>query len=535
MAPGASALALLDPNLFGSGDEDPDNDDPRRKLVKLAALQKIGGIGGAGYVNPDANTEEDPDNDQTASPTTAAGPSPTSAADKLERASSIPPMPATFPADRAVSGAAARLQRAQDNVTPPNLKTGLVRALLTMAPALIGGGKGAAGAAEGADIAYSRNVGERNQAAQQYEFEAGRQERERDQAIKERLAQATIQSQAAYRALMQGIAQQRANTGQQRADTADTTAAANQHDKGMVVTKGPDGVMRVQNIPSDQLPLVRQAQLGVESATEELKKAQAAAVPEQIEIKKRALDIQTRMLQARLSGLELQKENVERNNAQFGINYGINPDGSPSDLPSKVPGAMQDEGGTAVPLKVATQMGPSGMEKSRAGAAKNSTDTLNETAKLIRDNKDILGPIWGRVSLAGLAVGKLPDIVMTPAQRQALEKIVVSAQSSYSFTSTAHGWRSAEAPAKFEQAVGGLARDPEMTATGMETLSHNMAGVVKRGSTARGTGATDAAARLRKAAPSSPAGPAANTPAPAPAATDTLKKKVRKWSEFVSK
>jgi len=170
-------------------------------------------------------------------------------------------------------------------------------------------------------------------------------------------------------------------------------------------------------------------------------------------VAQRRVDNQAKQLQVALANLELHKQNVQRENEQFEANYGITPYGEPSDVPSRIPGAMQDQGGTAVPMKVATQMGPGGFEKSRAGAAKNVIDTAGETSALIRANKNVLGPIWGRVSLADLAIGKMPDFVQDKAQRQALEKIITSMQSTYSFASTAHGWRSSEAPAKFEQAI----------------------------------------------------------------------------------
>lgn len=528
-----TALALLDPSVFDDeGGED--NSDPRKKLIKMAAINTMSQLGAGGQdATATTATDEGKGDDTTewrgappANPASEAGGDNDNAISKLQKGGGLSPMPSSFPADPAMSAAAGRLQKAQQPFQSQGIKSDLVRALLTAAPAAIGGGKGAGGAAEGANVAYQRNLQERSNAEQQYQFEAGREERERDQAIKERVAQANIETQRAYKTLLVAGTTRRNDIAQQRANTGQDAAAVNAAGKGLFVSKDAQGVSRVHAISPDDLTAVQQAQLGVDEATEELKKAQAAAIPQQIENAKKRLDNQGKMLQATLSRLEITKDNSQRAETTFQAQYGLNSKTlQPSDVPSRIPGAMQfSDGGGAAPLKVAGQLGPGGMEKSRAGAAQNASDTLKETAALIRANKDVLGPIWGRISLAGLAAGKVPDGVYTPAQRQALEKLAVSFQSSFSFVSTAHGWRSAEAPAKFEQAVGGLARDPEMTATGMETLDHNMGSVIKRGSTVRGSGGGGVSS-LRKAAPSSAATPPAN-------ASD--KPKIRSWKEFVN-
>lgn len=519
-------IALLDPELF-SGDDD----DPRAKLIKLNALR---GQRGGENVGTGTDTEPIADDDgQSPAPPSSSSTDTGSAADKLVRAATVEPMPSTSPATSAMQSARSRLQRAQQPFQPQGFGRDLVQALLTAAPAAIGGGKGAAGAVAGNQIAYQRNLNERSSAQQEYEFEAGRVERERDQQIKERLAQATLQSQAAYRTLMQSIASRRADTGQQNADTRSETAVANQASKGMVVTKGPDGVMRVTEMSADQLPIIQRTKLGLDQANEELKKAQTAAIPQQIEIARRRVALQSQMLQKALASLELQKENTQRENATFGINYGINPDGTPNDLYQQIPGAMTDATGAPLPLKAAGQLKPSGQEMSRAGAATATRTLLTQAADMVDKNAARLGPIMGRVSMAELLAGNVPpemaDLAATMGQ-------------AYAVATTAHGWRSAEAPAQFEKSIGGWNRDPKALASGMRTAAAAMDALITPGTTAKVSpvprvGGISAASRLKKSQPANTAMPPANGGggAAAPAPTPAPAPRVRKWTEFVNK
>jgi hypothetical protein len=357
-------IALLDPSLIG--DEGEDSNDPRRRLLKTMSLQAMASLMGnrSDTENPDdrGGGQDDVDADvDSQSPISGQGggmsagrvgpvaddSNPTGNArgnidhgnsvgrlvrsgdrdgvDSLSQMSGddatemgmLPPgfdengMPSEYPATGPKNAAAGRLERANENLYPSTTKGKLIRGALTMAPALLGliGGGGAAGAgaaegaAEGADEQYKRRLGERTLANEQYQFEAGREEREREQAIRERVAMANIQANRAYRTLMASISSRKADISQENADR-------NAANSGFVVQKGADGVNHMVPLNPDQLSAMKQAQLGLNQAQEDLAKARTLAIPEQIKIAEDRLKIQQGMLQRSLAALELQQEGL---------------------------------------------------------------------------------------------------------------------------------------------------------------------------------------------------------------------------------
>lgn len=360
-------ISLLDPSLIGDDDAD-DMNDPRRRLLKTMSLQAMKNMMGNVSENTDdiggGNNDGQDTSDDVRSPISGQGMGMSAgrmgpvaddsdgtgpAGDNTDRGNSasrlvraggmgngagkdslssmtgddatgmgiMPPgfdesgMPTEYPATGPKNSAADKLQRTNESLYPSTTKGKLIRGALTMAPALLGliGGGGAAGAgaaagaAEGADEVQKRRMGERTLANEQYQFEAGREEREREQAIRERVAMAQIQANRAYRTLMASISARKADTSQQNADTS-------AFNRGVMVSKGPDGVNRIVPLNPDQLSAMNQAKLGVDQAQEELAKARTLAIPEQIKIAEDRLKIQQGMLQKALASLQLQQEGL---------------------------------------------------------------------------------------------------------------------------------------------------------------------------------------------------------------------------------
>jgi hypothetical protein len=332
MPPNNYSLALLDPSLIGD-DIDTDRDDPRRPLMRLMSMRAMASLmGDQGETSEYTGAGTDyrsggqdagvgqPTNDSYGR-TNTGGAIGSGAGDtgsggggissRLNDLSAVRPelgMPGTVPATGSRTAAASRLQRAQTDLYPPTTGGRLSRLAMTMAPAAIGllggGGAAGAGAATGAERAaemgYNRRLQERNFASGQYQFEAGREERERDMMIREKVAEAQIEANKAYRLLMGTIANKRADIGQENADRA----AAN---SGFAAVKGSDGVFRMVPLNPDQLSAINQAKLGVEQAQKALDEARTKAIPQQIEIQEKRLKIQQEMLQKALASLELQK------------------------------------------------------------------------------------------------------------------------------------------------------------------------------------------------------------------------------------
>lgn len=533
-------LALLDPTIdddFGSG---PVN--PRRSLMRrlqLQAAQELtrnpdpqyaeyeptnadqpqyargngpgigtdnGTQGGGGGDGPPA-TETDEMNGLSAE---GPYPPPPPAADDDSDSLNLP---TDMPAAGARTAAASRLQRARGAITGEGMtgKQVAVQSVLQALPALIGGfhGESAVGAAEGANEAAQMGLKRKYQdisnAQGDYQFEAGREERERELAIKQKLAESQLSATKAYRTLMASISGKKAQTGA-------NNSVVNALGKGLVLRTKDDGTTEVVPATPDQMSAIQNARLGVAQAETNLKSAQAKAVPEQIEIAKKRLDIQRGMLQRSLAALQVAQANQQRNDAQFELNNGITSRGEQSDLIDQVPNAPTDAQGNAVPYKPAAMMGPSGQEKSRAGAAVSTQKLFRKLAAEVIKSKSRLGPIMGRVSMAQLLAGDVPP---------ELSKIAALTGQAYAVATTAHGWRSAEAPAKFEQSIGYMSRDPDSWAAGLLEAADDMDTLIEPGTTVKsagagGAGAAGAAARLKKRASGSSADNSDDTSATPP-------------------
>lgn len=409
-------------------------------------------------------------------------------------------LPGTMPATAARTGAASRLQRARGAVTGEgsNLKQELFKAGLSALPALVGGfhGESAVGAAEGANSAaqlgLQRKYSDLSGARQDYQFEAGREERERDLAIRQKLAEAQLSSQRAYRTLMASISSRKADTGA-------NNAAVNALGKGLVLRTKDDGTTEVAPASPDQMSSINNAKLAVDQATTDLKNAQAKAVPQMVDIANKKLENAKLMLQRALAALQVSQANQQRNDATFELNNGITTSGQPSDLIDRVPNAPTDAQGNAVPYKPAQMLGPSGQEKSRAGAATSTKTLYIKLAREIAANKATIGPLMGRITMGQLLIGDVPP---------AMSRISTLVGNAYAVSTTAHGWRSAEAPAQFEKSTGYLTRDPDAWIAGLLEGAEDMDTLIQPGTTVKsagagGPGAGGAASRLQKRSASS--------------------------------
>jgi hypothetical protein len=420
-------------------------------------------------------------------------------------------LPGTMPASGARASAASRLERARGAVTGEggNLKQELFKGALQMLPALIGGfhGESAVGAAQGANqaaqLGLQRKYTDINNAQQDYQFEAGREERERDLAIRQKLAEAQLSSQRAYRTLMASISSRKADTGAANAEV-------NALGKGMVLRIKDDGTTEVVPATKDQMSAIQNAKLGLAQAQTELTNARAKAVPEMVTVAQKRVEVAKQLLQRSLAALQVQQANQQRNDATFELNNGITTSGEPSDLINQVPNAPTDSAGNAVPYKPAQMLGPSGQEKSRAGAALSTQKLFRKLAREVLANKGRIGPIMGRVSMAQLLAGNVPP---------EMSKIAALTGQAYAVATTAHGWRSAEAPAKFEQSIGYMNRDPDAWASGLLEAADDMDTLIEPGTTVKsagagGGGAAGAASRLKRRSSSSSDDSSAGASAP---------------------
>lgn len=453
-------IALLAP----PGDEEDDSSDPRKRLLmnlSLRALQSLGsGDGGNGG-----------NGDNGASPSPSPSPSPsrdslsTMTGDDLASAGIMPSgfdstgMPTEFPATATKNAARDRLQRA---TAPPagGIKNKLIRAGLTLAPAAIGFlGHGdtsamagaAGGAVEAEESRRQEGEVEKSRATQAYQFEAGQEEHQRESALRERIAMSQMASQRAYRSLMTAMTQRKNDQTAANAATRNEVAAANQGNK---IVHNPDGTLTVQPRTMDELNIVKQHQVSLQQATEDLRRAQAAGIPEQIKIKKDALDIQRSMLEKSLSQLDLQTRT-------FAINYyGIDPStGAPP------PGQPMIDGQV-----VGTRNKMPTVIEDRAQQAQTIAGTSADLINSIKANKSVIGPIMGRY-------GSLTDFVGNPPPeyaRMASELVTYIA-----LQPAAHGFRGLRAVAEFEKSIGTPIRTPEALIAAIEgnvAGLHTMAG-----------------------------------------------------------
>lgn len=383
-------LALLDPRAIGDSTDDPT--DPRRVLLQQLSLSAMEGLNGEGGGGGGGGTDHsvlasDPHSLDDIQP---AG---------FDRSTGLP---TEFPATAAKNSA---YDRQQDLTNPPQRSTGsrLLKAAQILAPAAIGlaghSGAASAGAAQGAEAAsqrqYSRGEAEKNRATSEYQFQAGQEMTEREQAMKEKIAMTQIDATKAYRNLMAAIANKKANTAEEKVESGETAA-------GYFKEPQPDGTYKLRPIQPNDLSFLKQAQLGLAQAQTELDDARTKQIPAMIAIAQKKVDAQLKMLQISLGKFQLSQNNDERQAAQFEINNGVTPSGGSSGLLQRIPGQPTADGsGGAQPigLKQNQQTGPTAQSRNMAQMAATVAPHLDKLDALIdqADKAGYIGPAKGRV------------------------------------------------------------------------------------------------------------------------------------------
>lgn len=263
-----------------------DGSDSTRRLMQMMMLSRIsGGAGPSGAPsttpNPTTTTTTDSSTGRLytgeilpPSPASSVLDSPSQASALLDR---IHPkgfddtgMPTEFPSTQRANDARATLQR---TMHPPHaLRNALILGGLgTLATALAArhgntfAGAGAAqGFQQGENLAYQRHQTDINRAQSQYEFEAGQEERQREAALRERVAMTQIESQRAYRDLLIAMRERGQDVTTRGQDIRANLA-------GFDVSGGPRSASGAPGTPTltpksvDELPEIQQARIAAQT------------------------------------------------------------------------------------------------------------------------------------------------------------------------------------------------------------------------------------------------------------------------------
>lgn len=427
-------MMMLDPSQDGdNGDGQNGGGDPRRNLMRLMmAHMATQGLGPG-----DASAAPTPAGPSSAPSGPGPGldssgmlrrPAPSDTKDLEDAMSSgsiQPPgfdestgLPTSFPATATKNAARDKLQRLQQ---PQSGKQMLLKALITAAPiigaALAGRGNGtgmagAAGAAQGAlaseERQHERHQVDINRAEGEYQYEGKQEEQQREQALKEKLSIQNLEAQKSWKSLTAAI----------QAKKVDVTQAANvQKDERQAAALGykRDGQGRMVPIDDNDMSLIQKARVDVENATEEYRRAQMNAIPQNLEIKRKALDLANQRLALSLQNIQFNQD-MKREQQDY------------------------------------RETGPTTQLRDRAQQAqviqKSSSDLIDQ----IKANKGQLGPWMGRY-------GSLMDALGAPPPEFA--GIASQLITYIALQPAAHGFKGLRAVHEFEKSIGTPIRTPE--------------------------------------------------------------------------
>ncbi len=432
MGPGVgSAMALA---MMGSGTDEEGQSDPRTRLMQAMMLNNAtGGTGqgdgedetggevgkrhldiSAGNVNaqpqPQSTPEDDLESHRNISSrlATIAGARQQGALGEDEALENRP-LPTTFPATATKDAAYQRLQKAESDPRVQPLSGGkkilsaVMGAIPIVGPAYHGMER----------MEFGRGQRDITNARDDYKTQAQLEEDQRQQALREKIAQSNLSVNKALKTLTLGMQAHKTDVQQEIGEGRNQVQAAG---KGYDLHTDPNsGHQTVTAKPVMDLSEVQRRSLEVQQATEDLKKAQTLAVPEQVEIKKKALDLAN----SRLSEY-LQNTQFHQDLAREGMDF--------------------REGGPT------TQM------RDRSQQANVIDQTGQQLIKDITAGASNLGPIMGRV-------GSLTDFIGNPPPEYA--KLASEITTYIALQPAAHGFRGMRAVQEFEKSIGTPIRTPE--------------------------------------------------------------------------
>lgn len=389
------ATSLSD--LYGLQAMAPDESnegDPRQRLLQALMAQRMMGQGSASAPTPTSTPTPASSPDTSPVTTTASEPStgklytgevlpPSPAREMLTRdpsaASDIHPagfdesgMPTQFPATATKDAARQRLQLAQH---PPHaIRNALIMGALGVGGTLLAARHknsfAGAGAAQGFNAGvqqnYDRGQTNINRANEQYQFEAGQEERQRESALHERIALSQLEAQRAYRDLLIEMRQRGQDVTTRGQDIGAEKAGFN-------VTPGATATSTPTLTPKsvDELPEIKQAQIAAQE--EHRKFTQQQELGGGLNLQKQQNF--EKMYKARIMGIEAMKQLRQQAMTQ---SYG---------------------------LGMARLEEPTSQVRSMGETAATVLPHIEELRQLIEeaDKKHLIGPMKGRVSdfLAG--------------------------------------------------------------------------------------------------------------------------------------
>lgn len=436
--------------------------DPRRLMY--LRMQGADGMGG-----DMVQGEEGMGSDQPTSPTPAASTAPAVASAAAPVAASLGPVSANAASSvPAVGGAVdddadwkrmeAALTSGMDD-TPsanrvtslegqlaaetaqPSMKQRLLKLAIQAAPviagAIFGGSEGVAGATAGVNAADERSdqlgLDRQKVLRSQIESERGRQERQYERKLQLPITMGNMQMMRDYRRAQIGLGQVKAGISQQRADNASQKTRL----ESMVAGYDPD---TGNPLPPERLAAVKQSQLGLDQANMSLKQAQedlararAAGIPEQLRI------AEERVQQAgQASNIAMQ--------VFMRDTYGLDMGGDP------ITGSPMDEQGHVLGWKAGGFVKPSGMEQSRGGQGEAIMEVGDNLIKTINDNRQNIGNVDAIIKSAFLG---------TPLADARASRIASELASYAALQPALHGFRGQDALNEFMKIIGGLPKDAD--------------------------------------------------------------------------
>lgn len=424
MNPPAAALAMMG----NSGLSEDGSEDPRTQLMKAMVLSQMqggqqqnsadhgpdgesGGEVGARHIDQGTTPPHGSTDDLEARGASAH----TSLANTLQKSQTPPPpsamdtpLPTTFPSTARKEQAHTLLEKAQSD--PSAQPFGTRHRILSMVAPFIPIAGPAMLATEG--VRYRQAQNKIGLAREEYNTESGLEERERDQALRGKVAMSNIENARAMKELLVGMQERgqdlRAGTGHERNEV---TAAGKGYDLGT----GPNGQTTVTPRQPGDLSEVMRRSMDVQQATTDLKKAQTLAIPEQIKIKEASLKLAQSRLDAYLQNTEFNQD-TKREGMDF------------------------------------RESGPTTMMRDRSQQANIIGETSKQLVQDITTMKDHIGPVMGRY-------GTLTDFIGNPPPEFA--RLASELTTYIALQPAAHGFKGLRAVQEFEKSIGTPIRTPE--------------------------------------------------------------------------
>lgn len=509
MAPGANALALLNPGMDEEGGM-----DPRTQMMTALALKQLRGSMG---INDDEETDESESGGEVGKRAIDSGtvsPTPTQPTSDVDPSPQVPrtagsreftatpqgrsmmgdiapagwdqstDLPSEFPATQRKETAHDLLVKAQES---PDVNPSRGRRILrTIAPFIPIVGPMVSG-----ELAREHNQGMQKVqlAREEYNTEAGLEQGQRDQALREKVAMANIATSRAMKTLMAGVQLHKADVTEQLGN--DRNATANLKLGYKIADDG-------SKVPIDQNDLseIQQRSMEVQQASIALKKAQTLAVPADVENRRKALEISNQRLSAALANMSF-SQSMQRERMDF------------------------------------QETGPTTQMRSRSQQANVIDETSQNLINHIQAAASKIGPVMGRV-------GSLERFLGNPPPEFA--GIANELQTYIALQPAAHGMTGMRAVKAFERGNGGLIQTPEALIAAIKGGVTGLGPMMEAGTNwtpangralptvggGQGAGAASPSSILKKRSPGSSANAPANSGSGSRARTVTRDPKTNK-------